>query len=237
MKFWFLSVLCFCSFLLIAQDKPAWQQFKLSTLIDQQEQSGKIYLPFLREPSISAGIYELKTGATDNQQPHERDEVYFILRGKSEFTVEHETTEVQAGDVLFVKAHLAHHFSKITEDLKILVWFSGSKNTDHDFLWKKWTSPELAIPQSDENTWNVFLKVPSLITGLYALPSQVGGDSVLTHEVDHINYVISGSGKMIIGAEEIEVEPGSIVYVKQGEGHRFYGIKDDLVVYIMFEQP
>ena len=221
---------------LVNAQAPPWQAFNTSELIKQQEQSGRVYLPFLKEETISAGIYELKKGATDNQQPHDKDEVYFILNGKSNFTVEQETTDVKAGDILFVKAHLAHYFSNITEDLKILVWFSGSKNTDHDFLWKKWHSPDLAIPKSDENSWNVFLKVPSLITGLYALPQKVGGDSTLTHQVDEINYVVKGSAKMAIGSEEIDVEPGSIVYVKAGVGHRFHALKEDFEVYIMFEQ-
>jgi|GEM_PF-251432 len=237
MKFWSLVIVCFSTVTAFAQqNEKSWQSFTVAQLIEQQQQSQKIYLPFLNEPTISAGIYELKVGAVDKQQPHDKDEVYFILSGKSNFSVEGETTDVQAGDILFVKADLKHHFSNISEDLKILVWFSGSKNTDHDFLWKKWSSPDLAIPNGDENTWNVFLKVPSLITGLYTLPKKIGGDTVLTHEVDEINYVIKGSAKMAIGDEVIDVAPGSVVYVKEGVGHRFYALQEDFEVYIMFEQ-
>ncbi len=235
-KLW-LIVLCYTTLGVCAQDAPLqWQKFDLQDLIQQQEQSQKVYLPFLREPTISAGIYELKAGATDNQQPHDKDEVYFIISGRSNFTVEQETTDVQAGDVLFVKADLKHHFSNITEDLKVLVWFSGSPKTDHDFLWKKWSSPHLAIPQSQENSWNVFLKAPTLITGVYALSHVVGGDSLLTHQIDQINYVVKGSAKMVVDDEIIDLEPGSIVFVKSGVSHRFYGLKEDFAVYIMFEQ-
>ncbi len=214
-----------------------WTHFTLNDLIADQERSQKTYLPFLKEPTISAGIYELTQGALDQQQPHDKDEVYFILSGKSNFTVESETTDVQPGDVIFVRATLDHKFSNISEDLKVLVWFSGSKKTDHDFQWKKWSTPNLAIPdQGLENSWNVFLEIPTMITGLYRLPQETGGDSVLTHQVDEINYVVKGSAKFAMGNEIISLSPGSIVFVRAGLGHRFYDLKDDFEVYIMFEQ-
>ncbi len=213
------------------------QTFDLQKLIAEQDASQKRYLPFLKQESIHAGIYHLKTGEVDEQQPHDDDEVYFILSGSSEFTVEEETTTVKPGDVLFVKAELEHRFSNITEDLRILVWFSGSDKTDHDFMWKKWSAPDMAIPDSDrENSWNVFLKVPTMITGLYSLPETLGGDSVLTHEVDEINYVIKGKAKFSVGEEEIAVAPGSVMFVKAGNGHRFHDLEGDFEVYIMFHQ-
>lgn len=218
------------------QDKN-WEAFTLQELIGQQVQSQKRYLPFLNQETISAGIYELKKGDVDQQQPHDKDEIYFILEGSSDFNVEKETSQVNTGDVLFVKAHLNHSFSNITEDLKILVWFSGSPQTDHDFMWKMWSGEGMAaMNDPQKNTWNVFLEVPTMITGLYSLPQKIGGDSVLTHQVDEINYVIKGKAKFAIGEEVIEVNPGSLVWVKAGIGHRFFDLEQDFEVYIMFEQ-
>lgn len=210
------------------------QLFDTQELIAQQEQSQKRYLPFIDQPTISAGIYELKAGETDQQQPHTMDELYFILSGASDFTVEDKTTTVKPGDVLFVRATLDHKFSNITENLKILVWFSGSPRTDHDFDWKKWSAHELTTRTSSENAWNDFLKVPSLTAGLYQLPEKLGGDSVLTHQKDEINYVIKGKAKFQVGEEVIDVYPGSIFWVNAGTGHKFFDLEKDLEVYIMF---
>lgn len=214
-----------------------WQAFSLQELRDQQQHSQKRYLPFLNEETISAGIYELKKGAVDQQQPHDKDEIYFILSGSSDFTVEQETTQITAGDVLFVKAHLQHSFTNIIDDLQVLVWFSGSPHTTHDFMWKKWSGEGMAaMSDPQQNTWNVFLNVPTMITGLYSLPQKIGGDSVLTHQVDEINYVVKGKAKFSIGEDIMEVVPGSLIWVKAGVGHRFFDLVEDFEVFIMFEQ-
>ncbi|MDH3708257.1 MAG: cupin domain-containing protein [Cyclobacteriaceae bacterium] len=218
-------------------DTQAWRHFHLQELIVEQVTKQKRYLPFLDEGSISAGIYELRTHDEDRQQPHLMDEIYFILNGKSRFNVESQTTTLEAGDVLFVRAGLDHKFLDISEDLRTLVWFSGSKNTDHDFYWKKWSAPHKAIPRlRAENTWDVFLEVPTMVAGVYSLPARVGGDSVLTHKEDEINYVVKGRAKFAIGEEEIEVSPGSVIYIKAGTGHRFFDLVGDFQAYIMFVQ-
>ncbi|MGD0306967.1 MAG: hypothetical protein ABSC71_19255 [Candidatus Acidiferrales bacterium] len=42
---------------------------------------GKFYTEFLRAPSMSAGVYALKVGATDAQTPHKEDEIYYVVGG------------------------------------------------------------------------------------------------------------------------------------------------------------
>jgi hypothetical protein len=53
--------------------------------IDEQQARGaalgKLYMEFLRVPSMSAGVYALKAGATDAQSPHKEDEIYYVVRG------------------------------------------------------------------------------------------------------------------------------------------------------------
>ena len=56
--------------------------FELSNLIEQQQQSGRPYLEFLRVSSMSVGIYALPAGAVDTQQPHTEDEVYYVVSGR-----------------------------------------------------------------------------------------------------------------------------------------------------------
>ena len=82
------------------------------------------YHEFINNNTLSSGIYVLHAGQDDPQEPHKYDELYFILEGSSRFAVAGEQFDVQAGDALFVPAHVSHRFFDITKDLRILVFFS-----------------------------------------------------------------------------------------------------------------
>jgi len=126
-----LSLLC-CS-LAYAQEKadepvtPDFQAFDLKDLEGQMEESGRPWLPFLKVPTLSTGIYTLKVGATDRQQPHDQDEVYYVLKGKAKFEAGGEKSNIKEGSILFVKAHVPHRFYEIEEDLQVLVFFSAAE--------------------------------------------------------------------------------------------------------------
>src|SRR5215469_14322693 len=97
------------------------QAFDIIDLISQQKQQDKLYLEFLRVPSLSVGVYVLSAGDEDPQQPHSEDEVYYIVSGQAHIQVGEEDQVVQAGSIVFVKAQVEHHFHSITEDLSVLV--------------------------------------------------------------------------------------------------------------------
>lgn len=102
--------------------------FEISQLLEQSQASGKLYLEFLRVPSLSGGVYSLKAGATDPQQPHAEDEVYYVLNGRGQISVGDEDRAVQPGSVVFVAAHALHKFHSITEDLDLLVFFAPAES-------------------------------------------------------------------------------------------------------------
>ena len=103
------------------------KHFVLEEVLRAQSQSGEIYHEFLRESSMSVGIYQLAAGAIDGQLPHTEDEMYVILQGSGQFQLEDENMEVKAGSILFVKAHATHRFHTITEDLTVMVIFSPAE--------------------------------------------------------------------------------------------------------------
>ena len=105
------------------------QAFEVANLFQQQQASGKPYLEFLQVPDLSCGLYVLPAGGVDLQQPHREDEVYFVINGRSHMTVGSETQPVQAGSVVYVAAHVPHHFHDITEDLHILVFFAPAEGS------------------------------------------------------------------------------------------------------------
>ncbi|MDN5200937.1 cupin domain-containing protein [Fulvivirgaceae bacterium BMA10] len=105
-----------------------WEAFELHELTEQLNASSKRYLPFLNRNTLSTGIYKLTKGAEDKQQPHDEDEVYYILEGKATIDVDGERREVKEGSIIFVKAKVPHKFVDIKEDIKILVFFSSAES-------------------------------------------------------------------------------------------------------------
>lgn len=94
------------------------------------ELSGKTYLEFLDEPSMSVGLYELSAGDEDPQSPHARDEIYYVLEGRAVLLAANERRQVQKGSVIYVRRGVEHRFEDITEDLSLLVVFAPGRVAD-----------------------------------------------------------------------------------------------------------
>ncbi|MDH3254338.1 MAG: cupin domain-containing protein [Acidobacteriota bacterium] len=102
-----------------------WSAHTLDVLQRERATSGRAYLEFLRAPSMHAGLYELAAGARDLQEPHDADEIYYVVSGRARFSVGSEEVAAEPGSVLYVAAGVEHRFHTITEDLAMLVVFSG----------------------------------------------------------------------------------------------------------------
>jgi len=105
-------------------DTP-WRAFELGDLIDKQRGSSAPYHEFLRVPSMSCGVYSLRTGATDLQSPHDEDEVYFVVSGRGRVRLAEEERVIGPGSVLYVKATSEHSFFEIDEDITMVVFFGS----------------------------------------------------------------------------------------------------------------
>lgn len=98
--------------------------FRLDDLDAERAAHQGAYLRFLRERTMSAGLYALAPGENDPQKPHAQDEIYAVVSGRALLTVGDETATVARGSVVFVPAGVPHRFHHITEELRVLVVFS-----------------------------------------------------------------------------------------------------------------
>jgi mannose-6-phosphate isomerase-like protein (cupin superfamily) len=105
------------------------QAFDMAQLLREHRQRGRPYLEFLRVPALSTGIYVLPAGGVDPQQPHNEDEVYYVVSGRASARVGAVDRPLAAGTVLFVPAHVEHRFHSITEDLTLLVFFAPAESS------------------------------------------------------------------------------------------------------------
>ncbi len=111
-----------------AADK--WSAYEIAELEARRKSSKRAYLEFLREPTLNCGLYVLPKGGEGKQNPHEQDEVYYIIAGEAALKVDGKDRAVKPGSVVFVKRGVAHRFHPIEKDLHVLVFFSAAKGGD-----------------------------------------------------------------------------------------------------------
>lgn len=108
--------------------------YSLPAVGAERAAQGKRYLEFLRVPALSAGVYVLAAGAEDPQQPHQEDEIYYVLRGRARMKVgppglNSDDFAVAPGQLIFVPARAEHRFHSITEELELLVVFGPAETS------------------------------------------------------------------------------------------------------------
>lgn len=105
------------------------KSFEVNDILNGAKKAGDRYHEFLRVPDISVGVYLLKAGEIDPQNPHQQDEVYYVLSGRAKFQLGEEIQDVAAGSILYVEAQQSHKFLEIVEDLQILVFFAPAEDS------------------------------------------------------------------------------------------------------------
>jgi quercetin dioxygenase-like cupin family protein len=102
------------------------QLFEVEELLNQVG-SAHPYQEFLRVASMSAGLYVLAAGASDQQTPHLEDEIYYVVRGQGKVRIGAGEHAVKAGSTIFVEAGREHRFFAIAEQLILLVVFAPAE--------------------------------------------------------------------------------------------------------------
>ena len=74
-------------------------------------------------PGLEVGVYVLVAPEPDRQQPHDDDEVYFVLEGRGTLEVEGREVALAEGEAVFVPARAEHRFTSY-ELLSLLVIFT-----------------------------------------------------------------------------------------------------------------
>jgi mannose-6-phosphate isomerase-like protein (cupin superfamily) len=86
---------------------------------------GEPFADAMAHGSMSVEVFAPR--GTDYQQPHDQDELYFVVSGTALFHHESEVIPVASGDCLFVAAGDRHHFKMMSEDFVTWVVFWGPK--------------------------------------------------------------------------------------------------------------
>lgn len=106
------------------QEAPSWQAVHIDEVRAMRAEHGRPWQEFMRSADLFAGLYEIPAGGSDEQRPHDADEVYYVLEGRGTLLVDGDRYEAGPGSVIFVAKEKDHRFVDITEDLSVLVFFA-----------------------------------------------------------------------------------------------------------------
>ena len=84
---------------------------------------GQRFATIFEHGTLSVEIYAPR--GTDPQNPHTRDEVYFVASGTGEFVCGESRQDFGPTDLLFAAAGAVHRFENFTDDLAVWVLFYG----------------------------------------------------------------------------------------------------------------
>lgn len=84
---------------------------------------GKRFPTIFEHGSLVVEIYAPRDH--DPQQPHTRDEVYFVASGSGEYVCGESRQAFGPTDLLFAAAGVAHRFENFSDDLAVWVLFYG----------------------------------------------------------------------------------------------------------------
>jgi mannose-6-phosphate isomerase-like protein (cupin superfamily) len=84
---------------------------------------GKRFATIFEHGSLAVEIYAPRDN--DPQQPHTRDEVYFVASGSGEYVCGANRQAFGPTDLLFAAAGVAHRFENFSDDLAVWVLFYG----------------------------------------------------------------------------------------------------------------
>jgi len=100
--------------------------FDLSTYLDKIKKSDNYFHTFINRDSLAAGVLVLQSGERDTQEPHQSDEVYFIISGDGFLKIKNKDYKISKDKLFFVAKNVEHFFHGNTKELKVLYFFGGS---------------------------------------------------------------------------------------------------------------
>lgn len=100
--------------------------FNVNQYIEKITHQNTYFHTFINRESLAAGILVLQSGQKDPQEPHENDEVYFILKGDGFLKINKKDYSVSKNKLYFVAKNTDHFFHGNKTEIVALYFFGGS---------------------------------------------------------------------------------------------------------------
>jgi len=101
-------------------------KFDATKYLDKLKKTNVYFHTFINKKSLAAGVIFLNPGENDTQDPHDSDEIYYILEGNGFLEINEKSYRIKRGEIYFVAKDVPHHFYGNTKNLSVLYFFGGS---------------------------------------------------------------------------------------------------------------
>lgn len=99
--------------------------FDVNKSIDKIKKSDNYFHTFINNENLAAGVLVLQPGEEDTQEPHDSDEVYFIIKGNGFLKIKNKDYDISENKIYFVEKQIPHFFHGNSKELIALYFFSG----------------------------------------------------------------------------------------------------------------
>lgn len=99
--------------------------YDISEYIKKIKNSDDYFFTFINKQSLATGVLVLEPGEEDTQEPHESDEVYFIIKGDGFLKINNKDYPVEPNKMYFVAQKVPHYFHGNSKELVVLYFFGG----------------------------------------------------------------------------------------------------------------
>ena len=93
----------------------------ITELVDDLEPNELHHEEVLSTGPLTVEVGKYPTDSAAPKNPHNEQELYYVLSGSGKLRVGDDTHDVEAGDLVFVEPHLEHDFFHITEEITVLI--------------------------------------------------------------------------------------------------------------------
>lgn len=95
-------------------------------LLEELESTDVHHRPVLETESMTVEVGRYPSESAAPKNPHNEDELYYVLSGTGKLRVGDETYDVQSGDLVYVEPELEHDFFAIEEAITVLIVFGSA---------------------------------------------------------------------------------------------------------------
>lgn len=99
--------------------------FDTNKYVEKIAKSDTYFHTFINNNNLAAGILRLEPGEKDTQEPHESDEVYYVVKGDGFLTIDKKNYPVSEGMSYYVAKKVPHRFHGNTKELVVVYFFGG----------------------------------------------------------------------------------------------------------------
>ncbi|RNJ76284.1 MAG: cupin domain-containing protein [Nitrosopumilus sp. H8] len=100
-------------------------EFDVLGLADRLKSSSSYFDTFINKESLAAGVLVLQPGEEDTQEPHDADEVYYVVSGDGFLRINKKDYAVSGGKAFFVSKGTKHRFHGNKKELRAVYFFGG----------------------------------------------------------------------------------------------------------------